>query len=249
MNICRSVETKWGFPVYAVLQLLFSGASAQGIVSGNIKGNSELLFAATIQNITQHRLNTSDLGGNYKIAAEIDDTVIFSHLGYISDTIVVNSAMFSERLPIELKEKVTALASVDVNEMSKYSLDSLTRREDYDYIFKNKNAIPLWDNKLSGDGRGVNFSPIGHWSANQKQRRKLKERLEREDKEEFIYYKFSRRVPRLTGLRGDSLIAFINTYKPSYEYCLHATSLDILLYINDKLILFKKKNFKSSPPH
>ncbi len=170
--------------------------------------------------------------------------MIFSHLGYISDTIVVNSTMFSERLAIELKVKISNLASVDVNEMSKYTLDSLSRREDYDYIFKNKNNKPLWDNKLSGDGRGVNFSPIGHWSSEEKQKRKLKERLERDDKEEFIYYKFSRRVPRLTGLRGDSLLLFINTYKPTYEYCLHATSLDILLYINDKLVLFKKKNAK-----
>ena len=230
-----------GFPIYAMLQLLFSGASAQGIVSGNIKGNSELLFSATIQNISQHRVNTSDLGGNYKIAAEMDDTLIFSHLGYISDTVVVTSAMFSERLPIELKVKISNLASVDVNEMSKYTLDSLSRREDYDYIFKGKNDKPLWDNKLSGDGRGVNFSPIGHWSSEEKQKRRLKERLERDDKEEFIYYKFSRRVPKLTGLRGDSLLSFINTYKPTYEYCLHATSLDILLYINDKLVLFKKR--------
>ena len=242
MNICRSFETKISFPFYAILLLLSSGASAQGIVSGNIKGNSELLFSATIQNISQHRVNTSDLGGNYKIAAGIDDTLIFSHLGYNSDTIIVTSAMFSERLPIELKVKISNLASVDVNEMSKYTLDSLSRREDYDYIFKGKNDKPLWDNKLSGDGRGVNFSPIGHWSSEEKQKRKLKERLERDDKEEFIYYKFSRRVPKLTGLRGDSLLLFINTYKPTYEYCLHATSMDILLYINDKLVLFKKKN-------
>ena len=249
MNICRFLETKIGLPVCAILQLLFSGASAQGLISGNIKGNSELLFAATIQNISQHRVNTSDLGGNYKIAAETGDTMIFSHLGYISDTVVVNSTMFSERLTIELKIKITGLASVDVSEMSKYILDSLSRREDYDYIFKNKNNKPLWDNKLSGDGRGVNFSPIGHWSSEEKQKRKLKERLEKDDKEEFIYYKFSRRVPRLTGLRGDSLITFINAYKPTYEYCVHATSMDILLYINDKFVLFKKKSVQSHPVH
>ena len=125
--------------MYAALQLLFSAASGQGLISGNIKGNSELLFAATIENISQRKVNTSDLGGNYKIAAEIGDSMIFSHLGYISDTIVVNSTMFSERLPIELKEKITYLASVDVNEMSKYTLDSLSRREDYDYIFHDHN--------------------------------------------------------------------------------------------------------------
>ena len=244
MNIGSTVETKIGFLIYAILQFLFSDAGAQGLITGNIKGNEELLFAVTIQNVTRHRVNTSDLGGNYKIAAENGDTVIFSHLGYISDTMVVNSGMFSERLPIELKEKISYLASVDVNEMSRYALDSLSRREDYDYIFKGKSSNPLWDNKLSGDGRGVNFSPIGHWSAEEKQKRKLKERLEKEDNEEFIYYKFSRRVPRLTGLRGDSLILFINTYKPTYEYCLHASSMDILLYINDKLVLFKMRKTK-----
>jgi hypothetical protein len=244
MEMFKSAEMRVAWGVYVVLQLSFSGASAQGQIGGKIKGNSEILFAATIQNISQHRVNTSDLGGNYKIAAEIGDSVIFSHLGYRSDTIVVNSMMFGERLPIELKIKMSYLTSVDVNEMSKYTLDSLSRREDYDYIFKNKNAQPLWDNKLSGDGRGVNFSPIGHWSSSEKQKRKLKERLERDDKEEFIYYKFSRRVPRLTGLSGDSLITFINTYKPTYEYCLHANSMDILMYINDKLIAFKKKNAK-----
>jgi hypothetical protein len=243
-NTTKSAEMRISFAIYAILQLLFSGASGQGQISGNIKGNSELLFAATIQNMSQRRVNTSDLGGNYKILAAMGDTVIFSHLGYISDTIVVNSTMFSERLTVELKIKVSDLAAVDVNEMSKYSLDSLSRREDYDYIFKGKNDKPLWDNKLSGDGRGVNFSPFGHWSSSEKQKRKLKERLEQDDKDEFIYYKFSRRVPRLTGLRGDSLIRFINEYKPSYEYCLRASSVDILLYINDKLVLFKKKKAK-----
>jgi hypothetical protein len=233
-----------GLPVYAILQLMISGVFGQGQISGTIKGNSEILFAATIRNITQHKVNTSDLGGNYKIAAETGDSLIFSHLGYVSDTVLVNSMMFGDRLPIELRIKISYLQSVDVDEMAKYRMDSLSRREDYDYIFKGKNDKPLWDNKLSGDGRGVNFSPIGHWSAEEKQKRRLKKRLETDDEEEFIYYKFSRRVPRLTGLKGDSLIRFINKYKPSYAYCLQANSLDILVYINDKLILFKKENYK-----
>jgi hypothetical protein len=244
MKTYKSVETRIGLTIYAILQLMISGAFAQGQISGNIKGNSEILFAATIRNISQHKINISDLGGNYKIAAETGDSLIFSHLGYLSDTIVVNSTMFSERLPIELKMKISYLSTVDVDEMAKYRSDSLSRREDYDYIFKNKNAKPLWDNKLSGDGRGVNFSPFGHWSSSEKQRRRLKERLENDDKEEFIYYKFSRRVPRLTGFGGDSLILFVNKYKPSYDFCLHATSQDMLFYINDKLTLFKKRNFK-----
>ena len=79
--------------------------------------------------------------------------------------------MFNDRLPIELKIKISRLTSVEVDEMAKYKSDSLSRREDYDYIFGKKNNKPLWDNKLSGDGRGANFSPIGHWSSNRKTKR------------------------------------------------------------------------------
>ena len=230
--------------VYVIFQLLYLNSSAQRQISGKINGESEILISATVQNISKHTINISDLGGNYRIIAEAGDSLIFSHLGYISDTIVVNNQMFNDRLPIELKIKISRLTSVEVDEMAKYKSDSLSRREDYDYIFGKKNNKPLWDNKLSGDGRGANFSPIGHWSSNEKQKRKLKERLEIEDKEEFIYYKFSIRVPRLTGLSGDSLIIFINRYKPTYDYCLHTTSLDMLIYINDKFILFKKGKIK-----
>jgi hypothetical protein len=239
-----SAELRIGCLILMILQLLFSGAAAQGKLSGNIKGNSEILVSATIENISRNNENISDLGGNYRIPADPGDTIIFSHEGFISDTLVVDSFMLNDRLPIELKIKITYLKSVDVNEMSGYELDSLSRKEDYDYIFKNKGNKPLFDNKLSGDGRGVNFSPIGHWSTSEKQKKELKERLERDDKEEFIYYKFSRHVPKLTGLRGDSLITFINLYKPSYDYCLLATTLDILVYINDKFILFKMKKTK-----
>jgi hypothetical protein len=232
------------FPVYIIFQLLYFSSFAQKQISGKITGDSDNLVSATIRNISQHKVNNSDLGGNYKIMAEIGDSLIFSHLGYISDTIVINNIMLNERLSIELKIKISYLRSVDVDEMAQYRKDSLSRREDYDYIFSGKNNKPFWDNKLSGDGRGVNFSPIGHWSTHEKQKRKLKKRLEMDDKEEFIYYKFSHRVPKLTGLSGDSLITFINKYKPTYEYCVHATSLDMLVYINDKLILFKKGSYK-----
>lgn len=231
-------------PIYIVFQFLYVSASAQKQISGTIKSESEILVSATIRNISRNKINISDLGGNYKITAENGDSLIFSHVGYSSDTVVVNSMMFNDRLPIDLKIKISYLSTVDIDDMAKYRLDSLSRRVDYDYIFSGKNNKPLWDNKLSGDGRGVNFSSIGHWSSHEKQKRKLKERLERDDKEEFIYYKFSRRVPRLTSLRGDTLVTFINKYKLSYDYCRLATSLDMLVYINDKLVLFKWNTYK-----
>ena len=55
MNICKSVEMRITLLIYSILQLMISGVLAQGQISGNIKGNSEILFAATIRNISQHK--------------------------------------------------------------------------------------------------------------------------------------------------------------------------------------------------
>jgi hypothetical protein len=235
---------KYGVYLCFTLQFILSGAVAQRQLTGIIKGNSEILVGVTIENISQDRINISDMGGNYRISAGVGDTVVFSHEGFITDTVVTNEYSFNERLPIELKIKITNLNSVEVNEFSKYTADSLERRQDYDYIFKKTNNKKLYNNKLEGDGHAVNFSPLGHFSSEEKQKRKLKERLEAEDKEQIIYLKYSRRVPKLTGLQGDSLYLFINKYKPSYEYCLRASNMDILVYINDKLVIFKKKKKK-----
>ena len=77
--------------VYVIFQLLYLNSSAQRQISGKINGESEILISATVQNISKHTINISDLGGNYRISAETGDSLIFSHLGYISDTIVVNN--------------------------------------------------------------------------------------------------------------------------------------------------------------
>ena len=42
------------------------------------------------------------MGGNYRISAAIGDTVVFSHEGYITDTLIIREYSFSDRLPVDL---------------------------------------------------------------------------------------------------------------------------------------------------
>ena len=71
-------------------------------------------------------------------------------------------------------------------------------------------------------------------------KRRLKKRLREEERDYYIDFKFPRaRVALLTGLRGDSLQVFMIRYRPSYEFCRRVSTMDMLLYINDKLVLFK----------
>jgi len=62
-----------------------------------------------------------------------------------------------------------------------------------------------------------------------------------EDEEEYIDARFPRgRVAVLTKLTGDSLHQFMLRYRPSYKFCRSADNQAMLLYINDRLIVFRQ---------
>ena len=90
---------------------------------------------------------------------------------------------------------------------------------------------------------GFNFSPIGFFSKQEKQKRRLKQRLkdeEERDRQAYIDARFPRaRIARLTMLSGDSLNIFMALYRPSFNFCRNISNQDMLLYINDKLVLFR----------
>lgn len=95
--------------------------------------------------------------------------------------------------------------------------------------------------KRTADAPGFNFSPIGFFSKKEKQKRKLKQRIKDEDENEYIDARFPRsRIAILSKLPEDSLQQFMLFYRPSYQFCRNTNSQDMLLYINDKLILFRK---------
>jgi len=222
---------------------LSHAASAQQQLAGKVvkKGSAEILIGVTITNLSQGRHNISDMGGNYKIAANPGDTILFSSVGYLPDTVIVAAYMFSESFLVPLEPHVVALPAVKVDELRNYQLDSIKRRDDYRTLLDKKHPVKLWNEKRSADGPGLSFSPIGYFSKGERQKRQLKKRLRQEEEDYYIDSKFSvARVSQLTRLSGDSLRIFMWRYRPSYKFCRNAASQDIFLYINDKLKEFKK---------
>jgi len=226
--------------------MLFSlPAFSQQLLTGRVrrKASQELLLSVSVINHTQKKSNRSDMGGNYKIPAKQGDTVIFSSAGYLPDTVIINNWMFAEKdgYQVYLAPNAQILPTVRVGEQSNYQLDSLKRKEEYAWLY------PVHRRKLVGnetvtDGFGISISPVDYFSAKEKQRRRLRRRLQEQEKD---YYIDSRFVPayvaRVTGLKGDSLQVFLYRYRPSYDFCRKATSNeDILFYINDKLKEYRK---------
>lgn len=219
---------------------------AQRELTGKIRllSTNEILSGVTVSNRSLGQHNVSDLGGNYRIAARPGDTLIVSSAGYLTDTLPVTESVFSagtDGYTIYLHEKVVALPSVQITEMNNYQKDSIQRHEDYAWLLNKKHPVKLLNEKRPGDGPGLSFSPIGYYSKDEVRKRRLKKRLRQEEEDYYIDYKFPRtKVAQLTGLKGDSLQQFMIRYRPTYQWCRDATAMDVLLYINDKLVLFRK---------
>ncbi|HEY4335181.1 MAG TPA: hypothetical protein VGM89_04770, partial [Puia sp.] len=141
---------------------------------------------------------------------------------------------------IYLRENVVTLPSAKVTETS-YQHDSIQRRDEYAWLLNKNHPVKLWNEKRPGDAPGLNFSPIGYWSKEEVRKRRLKKRLEQQERDYYIDSKFPRvRVSILTGLKGDSLDLFMVRYRPGYQRCRAMAAEDMLLYINDKMVLFRK---------
>jgi hypothetical protein len=208
-----------------------------------IQGSPQPVSGVNVSNLSQKKHNLSDLGGNYKIQAGIGDTLIFSSAGFISDTLVVRISELEDHIQVFLIPNVVKLPSVEVDEMAIYRADSVKRREEYAIILDKKHPVKLFNEKRTGDNPGLSFSPIGYYSSGESQKRRLKKRLKQEEQDYFIDYKFSlARIGQLTRLRGDSLKIFMVRFRPGYSFCRNANTLDILLYVNDKLKVFRKIN-------
>jgi hypothetical protein len=223
----------------------FSIGFSQQDLTGRIikKGSTEILTGVTIINLSQKKGNISDMGGNYKIPALTGDTIIFSSAGYQRDTLIVSSYMFAESWLVDLNPSIAVLPSANVDEISNYQIDSLKRRDEYRFLLDKKHPIKFMNEKTPGDAPGLNFSPIDFYSKGERNKRRLKKRLKQEEEDHYIDYKFPPvRVAQLTRLVGDSLQLFLRLYRPTYKFCRKANSEDILLYINDKLVLFRRGN-------
>ena len=227
------------------LLLIFTdqGFSQQSSFTGKIrkKGGSDLLMYVSVQNRTRMKFNVSDIGGNFRIAAEQGDTVLFTSAGYKADTVIVSAYMLAEPFDIYMEPHVVTLAAVHVGSLSNYQMDSLERWKDYDWLAP-KSKIKLTDKERHGDGVGISFSPQFKTDED-RQKARLKKRLDQEEEEFFIDFRFSKEyVTRLTHFKGDTLQLFMKQYRPSYDFCRDASSQDMLLYVNDNMKKFKKED-------
>ena len=228
--------------------LLFSCQGfAQHFLTGKVlkKDSKEFLVSVSIENKTQRRHDLSDERGTYRIQSAQGDVLVFSHVGYRPDTIVVDTSMQAGDYPVYMEPRAQTLKAVEVGSLSNYQLDSLARREEYSWVYDHGNP-PRLEHKRSGDGVGISLDIFRNASREDKDREKLKKRLMREEEEYYIDFRCSREyISRLTKLKGDSLQQFMMHFRPTYEYCRKAATVDILVFVNDSYKKFMKGDIQN----
>jgi hypothetical protein len=221
---------------------IISYSSAQQLLRGkiyNAKGD-EVLVAVTILDRTNKELEISDLVGNYNIRAAEGDTVIFSSVTYFPDTVIVSFFMLNAGFDVSMQPHETTLSPVIVNGFTGYQVDSLNRREYYKDYYRQKKLV---NDSFPSAGFGVHFSVFDYFSGKEKRKRKFTERLDKDEMDYYIDYRFSANyVSKLTGLKNDSLKTFMKLYRPAYKFCRKASQQDMLFYINDKMKIFMKRS-------
>jgi hypothetical protein len=211
---------------------------AQPVVKGKIY---EAITDSFVAAVNVYNRNTkvsvrSDVDGNYKITAAEGEQLVFSRIGYGSDTVTVDYSMLVTQYDVTLHKKIITLKNVTVT--SSYRADSLARRNYYADIY----GLPgITGRNTPVHGAGISLSPFSFFSSDARKKRQLKRNLIKEEQEYYVDRTFPKPwVGIVTGLKGDSLTRFMMLYRPDYSFCRKSSKEQLLLYVSEKLKEFRK---------
>jgi hypothetical protein len=182
------------------------------------------------------RGTATDSNGNYIITLNVKDSVYFSYLGRATAKFAVAGINSMTGFDIALHVDPVTLKEVKIMPRN-YHRDSMQNRIDYAKIFNYKKpGFHVSSTGAAADGptAGVDLDQLIEMFDRSKVKRTMafKRRLEDEEKDGYVDYRFNRSVVlKITRLQGDELDSFMTRYRPSYDFCKKATDYDLYDYI------------------
>jgi len=185
---------------------------------------------------TSGRGTVTNANGEYEIEVAEKDSIWFSYLNKPTIKFPVLKIVTPLRFDISLQINVPILKEVKIRPRN-YKQDSIQNRIDYAKAFdwgkpKVRAVTPTGPGAAVGFDldeiiRMFQFRKNKSWASFQK-------RLEAEEKEKFIDYRFSKGlVLRLTGLNGTARDSFMIRCRPTYQYCLMTNDYEFQLFIKN----------------
>jgi len=209
--------------------------------------NNEPLPYATIINLYTNKTTIANKQGVFSVPVKADQLISFASMGYNFDTLRVTGKLLSKDTLIILLSPLThKLLDITVYASKKYNayqLDSMERRKDF-FRTMTEHTQPVFSNANSGPGIGFN---LDHFYSREKKKRKSISLFDEIENEQYINYRFNpEEISKYASFTTDSLLLFMQQYRPSYNWLRkHTNEEDILYYVNDKLKIFFKRKEKN----
>jgi hypothetical protein len=202
--------------------------------------------------ISMGKENTfTDLNGNFSIPARSKaDTLQISKDGYKHILYVSTEGNRKEKLVLQLSRLGISLREVQIRAQERYKADSIRMRKDFSNAFHCKGpGIEELFMARSGENRmslirdpnsnstasivHVNLLQLGSLlTRNKNSSAKLKKQLLEDEQTKSADQRFSRaRIASMTRLSGDSLLLFMNTYRPKSTELQNESDYELMLYI------------------
>lgn len=229
-------------------------ASAQMTVSGIVFDISKVNYVENVKVVsTGGGFVLTDSMGRYHILVHKEDSLYFFYNNKPTLKFAVSQIpdpnQFNISLSLAVKSKYSLLKEVTVIARS-YREDSIENRETYSNVFNF--TKPGLQSSMSPDGiPGADLGALINVFRFRysKRMRKFRERLEAQEQEKYVDYRFNKTfVRRITGLQPPALDTFMAWYRPDYHFTREADELAFNQYILNSLYHFRKIRGGGAPP-
>ena len=213
----------------------------KGYVRDSITGVP--IVNAIISNENSKKMITPDQNGFFSITASRGDYIIINAFNYNYDTLkAVASLPDTLRITLIRINEILPDVTVSTQGRTRYQLDSLRRHDEFVSDMGGIGKMPKVG-KADNMGAGIGINLDAFARKRTKDRNKAYSTFTYLEKQAYIDYRFSpQNISQITGLKSDSLIAFMRQYTPSYDWLRgHPANEDVLYYVNEKLKEFNKK--------
>ena len=202
---------------------------------------------------TGKNVTFTDMLGDFSIAASMNDSLKITSFTYKPFRQLVTNTI--ETLHIELEPAKIVLNEVTIRSSRErdFKRDSAANREFYakQFNYKGPKVINAFVPAASASNNTSQLLTVDVVTLvralTKKSTRayKFNKVLLRDEKADYVNQKFSRGlVTRVTGLKGDTLSAFVAQYRPTYAFAHNATGYDMELYIKECYRKFLKEGIK-----
>lgn len=243
------------------LLILFLSLLPQFILSQETELEGKVVSPLDVENIhvinkTAQKFTTTNIYGQFKITATVNDTIVFSSIQHKLLSIIVDKEIITDQyFEVTLEEQINALDQVVVGKVLSGDIMSDIGNVDGEPMTAKKAGIPSYQgppktqserrlNEATTGGGIIPLFPI--INAITGRTKKLKNQVKLEEKETLMYSlktRLSEYLFEMNPLEEDYQMEFFYAVSEEPDFiskCKNQSDMLILEYLNEKLKAFKK---------